>query len=141
MRIADPVPAPAISRTAVRRAVTSVLDGERAGPASMSVTFLSGQQMRALNRRALRRDRATDVIAFRLDHPDRIVGDIYVCPSVARRSARAGSISEREELVRLVVHGTLHVLGYNHPESAARTSSPMWRRQERYIGKLLKELR
>ncbi len=40
----------------------------------------------------------------------------------------------REELIRLVVHGTLHALGRTHPEGEGRTRSPMWRRQERYVG-------
>jgi ssRNA-specific RNase YbeY (16S rRNA maturation enzyme) len=35
--------------------------------------------------------------------------------------------------VRLVVHGTLHVLGYDHPDGDHRTRSPMWQRQERYV--------
>jgi probable rRNA maturation factor len=39
----------------------------------------------------------------------------------------------REELVRLIVHGTLHALGRDHPEGAGRTRSAMWRRQERYV--------
>jgi ssRNA-specific RNase YbeY (16S rRNA maturation enzyme) len=44
---------------------------------------------------------------------------------------------ETEELVRLVVHGTLHVLGYDHPTGPGRTRSAMWRRQERYVRRLL----
>lgn len=102
----------------------------------ISVTFLSGQRMRALNRRALQRDRATDVIAFRLPHPGRLVGDMYICPSVARRSARELGITEEQELVRLVIHGTLHVLGYEHPDGTDRTMSTMWRLQERYMAQL-----
>jgi probable rRNA maturation factor len=43
----------------------------------------------------------------------------------------------REELARLVVHGTLHVLGYEHPEVDARTKSPMWKRQERVLARVL----
>ena len=43
---------------------------------------------------------------------------------------------DREEIVRLVVHGTLHVLGWDHPEDGDRMRSPMWRRQERYVGRL-----
>jgi probable rRNA maturation factor len=45
-------------------------------------------------------------------------------------------VPEREELARLVVHGTLHVLGWDHPETEDRTRSPMWRRQERYVDRL-----
>ncbi len=41
-----------------------------------------------------------------------------------------------EELVRLAVHGNLHVLGYDHPEGPSRTRSAMWRRQERYVRRL-----
>lgn len=113
-----------------------MLEAEGAGAASVSVTFLTGPRMRGLNRRVLGEDRATDVIAFRLDHPDVVVGDIYVCPSVARRNARQHGEDVRQELLRLVVHGTLHVLGYEHPEGPGREASPMWSRQERYLAAL-----
>jgi ssRNA-specific RNase YbeY (16S rRNA maturation enzyme) len=39
----------------------------------------------------------------------------------------------REETLRLVVHGVLHVLGYDHPAGESRYESPMWRRQERLL--------
>jgi probable rRNA maturation factor len=52
---------------------------------------------------------------------------------VAREDARTLGIPWREELVRLVVHGTLHALGQRHPEGPGRTRSAMWRRQERYV--------
>ncbi|MGH7669133.1 MAG: rRNA maturation RNAse YbeY [Gemmatimonadaceae bacterium] len=44
----------------------------------------------------------------------------------------------REELVRLVVHGTLHVLGYDHPDDASRLQSAMWKRQERLVALVLR---
>ena len=65
-----------------------------------------------------------------------VVGDVYVCADVARENARRHRVGVREEIARLVVHGTLHVLGYGHPESDARTSSPMWERQERLLARL-----
>ena len=64
------------------------------------------------------------------------MGDVYIAPSVARASARDNGVSVREELVRLVVHGTLHVLGYDHPDSDARTRSAMWKKQERLVRRL-----
>jgi probable rRNA maturation factor len=127
----------ALAVPTVRRAVTRVLDDQAAGPALMTVTFLSAARMRTLNRRTFGRDAATDVIAFRLPHPDTMVGDVYVCPAVARRSARQFHVSPRQELLRLVVHGTLHVLGHDHPDGAARTRSPMWTLQEAYVRDLL----
>jgi probable rRNA maturation factor len=64
------------------------------------------------------------------------VGDVYICSWVAAREAKTRGVPLREELIRLVIHGTLHALGRTHPEGAARTRSSMWRRQERYVGAL-----
>lgn len=121
-----PLPEPEI-----RRVVETVLAGERR-PAHVSVTFLGRDAMRRLNREYKGHDRPTDVIAFPLQSPGGLAGDVYVCPWQARRQAAALGVAEREELIRLLVHGTLHVLGWEHPE-AARARSPMWRRQERYV--------
>lgn len=121
----------------VRRVVGHVLDREQVGSAALTVTFLSGPRMRTINRRSLGRDRSTDVIAFAMHHDDVLVGDVYVCPAVARRSAARHGIPVSEELVRLVVHGTLHALGYDHPDGNMRTQSVMWRKQERYVAYLM----
>ena len=94
--------------------------------------------MRALNLEWKRHDRPTDVLAFSLPGPDgKLAGDIYVCSAVAAEQARAMALPHREELIRLVIHGTLHVLGYDHPEGPGRTRSVLWRRQERYLEALL----
>lgn len=124
-----PLPAPL-----VRRVVRAVLAGERRG-ALVSVTFLGRDRMRRLNARYRGADRPTDVLAFSLRQPGGPrVGDVYVCTAVAARAARAHRIPVRQELIRLVVHGTLHALGHDHPDDAeARTRSAMWRRQERYV--------
>ncbi|MFL5517210.1 MAG: rRNA maturation RNase YbeY [Gemmatimonadales bacterium] len=117
----------------VRRAVAAVLAGERRR-ARVSVTFLGREAMRRLNAEHLGHDRPTDVISFGLRQPGgELVGDVYVCPWVAAREARARGIPLRQEVIRLVVHGTLHALGYDHPKGERRTRSAMWRRQERYV--------
>lgn len=100
----------------------------------MSVSFVGPRRMRRLNGAWKGRDRPTDVLAFALTAPGRDpIGDIYVCPAVARDQARSLGIPVREELVRLVIHGTLHVLGYDHPAGPGRAHSVMWRKQERYL--------
>ncbi len=109
----------------------------------MELTLLEGDAMRRLNRRMTGRRGLTDVIAFALPQPDgTVLGDVYVCPEAARRWVGRGRGPGdegrlEEELVRLVVHGTLHVLGYDHPEGPGRTRSTMWRRQERYVRRLV----
>jgi probable rRNA maturation factor len=134
-------PGPALAAPIVRRAVRTVLAGERVRAADVSVTQVSAQRMRALNRRAFGRDRATDVVAFGMRHGPRVVGDVYVCPAVAARSAARFGVSVREELVRLVVHGVLHALGHDHPGTVARERTRMWRRQERYVRAVLRPAR
>ena len=113
-----------------------VLRGERR-TAILSVAFVGRDRMRALNARWKGKDWVTDVLAFSLAGPGGIVaGDIYICPWVAAREAVARGVPLRRELLRLVVHGTLHVLGHDHPAGEERTTSPMWRRQERYLSRL-----
>ncbi|HEX6107369.1 MAG TPA: rRNA maturation RNase YbeY [Gemmatimonadales bacterium] len=117
----------------VRRVVGAVLAGERRR-AAVSVTFLGRDAMRRLNAAYKGHDTPTDVLTFALREPTgRAVGDVYVCPWVARREARARGVPLRQELIRLIVHGTLHALGRDHPEGTDRTRSAMWRRQERYV--------
>ena len=119
----------------------AVLRAERVRDALLSITFVSRRRMAALNRTHLGRSGATDVIAFGLTRTAvhaPVVGDVYIAPEVAADNARAAGASVREEIARLVVHGTLHVLGHDHPEKR-RTASAMWRRQEALVRRTLAE--
>jgi probable rRNA maturation factor len=130
-----------LSRRRVADLARGVLRAEGVRDALVSVALVSTPRIRALNRKHLHRSGATDVIAFgfsRVGSSGPVVGDVYVAPDVARASARANGVSVREELARLVVHGTLHVVGYDHPEDDTRTRSAMWRRQERLVARLMR---
>lgn len=134
-----------LSRSRVAAVARGALEAERVRAALLSITFLDTRQMAALNRRHLGHGGATDVISFgfRREVPgDPVVGDIYICPTVARTHALERGASVREEIARLVVHGVLHVLGYDHPEGSAaeREASAMWRRQERVLRRVFTTL-
>ena len=124
------------------RVVARVLRWERARYTRVELTLFDAAAMRRLNRRATGRRGLTDVIAFALPQPDGgVLGDVYICPDAAqqyvRRAGTDGGGVFDLELVRLAVHGTLHVLGYDHPDGPGRTRSRMWLVQERYVRRLL----
>ena len=137
----DRVRAP-LGRARVMGIVRTVLQAEGVEDALISVAFLSRRAIAALNRKHLGRAGATDVIAFGLARTDGkvpVIGDIYISPDVARAHAREHGVGVREEIARLTVHGTLHVLGHDHPEGGERTESRMWKRQEALLAKALRK--
>ena len=122
-----------LSGPRVRSIVEAVLRGERRA-AAVAVTFVGPTAMRRLHRKWKGGDRATDVLAFAWQSPGAgLTGDIYVCAAVARRQAVEFGVPWRQEVARLVINGTLHLLGYDHADGAGRSRSAMWRRQERYV--------
>lgn len=123
-------------RLTLRRADPGAEDDAPAG-AEISVTCLSRREIRAMNRRHLSRDRPTDVIAFPLGREPVLLGDVYVCPEVAREQAEERGLRPSTELLRLVIHGVLHVLGWEHPEGEGREESEMFRMQEDLLREVL----
>jgi probable rRNA maturation factor len=120
----------------VKSLVEATLAAEGISDALVSVAFVGRTTITRLNHRYLGHSGPTDVISFGMGREtDEMpaVGDIYICPEVAARNARAHSVSVKEELSRLVVHGTLHVAGHDHPDDETRTGSDMWKRQERIL--------
>jgi probable rRNA maturation factor len=117
-----------------------VLRGERApDDAEMALVFVDRPTITDLNERYLGGTGATDVLAFPLEdeipvgrmpdqggrgpgstnepsEPPMAIGDVIVCPDVARAQAEERGIPLDDELALLVVHGTLHLFGYDHAE-------------------------
>jgi probable rRNA maturation factor len=101
----------------------------------LSLSFVDEDEMADLHERYMDEPGPTDVLSFPLEADDldehgvRVLGDVVIAPSVA-----AGNNPDdlAAELRLLVVHGVLHVLGYDHESDADRAE--MWARQERYSG-------
>ncbi|MFN9215076.1 MAG: rRNA maturation RNase YbeY, partial [Gemmatimonadota bacterium] len=102
------------------------------GPAGTGKTYLAV----AAAVDFLHKKRVRKIVLARPAELEGLVGDIYVCPAVAAAHAARFGCGVREETARLVVHGTLHVLGHDHPVGPTREASPMWRRQERLLRRL-----
>ncbi|MBI4521229.1 MAG: rRNA maturation RNase YbeY [Gemmatimonadetes bacterium] len=128
-KVSDPVP-----EALIRRAVVRLLRAERHKDAEVSVTLVDDREISTLNRRYLKRRGATDVIAFALHESGApVLGDVYIGYAQAQRQAAELGVPLPEELVRLALHGALHVLGYDHPPGAAPGEAEMERRQEALV--------
>lgn len=116
-----------VSAAWLKRIAASVLKAEKTVmPVSLLITRDRG--IRALNKRYLKHDYATDVVSFD-------TGDVVVSAEYARRYARENGIPFREELARYVVHGLLHLLGYDDKKTKDRER--MFARQEALLKKIL----
>ena len=129
--------APENTEAVIRQAVGATLEHEGVSDASISVTLLDDKRIRAMNRKYLEHDRVTDVISFPLyEKGETVVGDIYIGYEQAQDQAADADIELNQEIARLAIHGTLHVLGYDHPEEGDRAASEMWQLQEEILGGL-----
>jgi len=95
------------------RYVRGVLRRARPSRGMITVVFVDDRTSRRLNRRYLAHDRPTDVIAFPLGEEPNLEGEIYVNLDKARRQARTYHVTTANEIARLIIHGTLHLLGYD----------------------------
>jgi probable rRNA maturation factor len=105
--------------------------GARGTGCEMALEVISAPRMRSMNRRYRGKDKPTNVLAFpAAPSPGvrpRPLGDVLICAAVLRREARAQGKSEEAHWAHLVVHGTLHLVGYDHEE--ARDAARMERRE------------
>ncbi len=115
----------------LRRAVERVLRAEHAR-AAPSIYITDDAEMRSLNRRFHATNTATDVLSFPAPDAD-YIGDIVISYDRARAQAHAAGWRIADELDLLVVHGTLHLLGYDDLNPRARRK--IWKRQEQILAR------
>lgn len=126
-------------RDLIERAARVTVEAEGLEEAEISITCLPDPPIRSLNRRWLGHDWVPDVLAFALHAPGASpIGDVYIGIEQAARQAEEHGVPFREELARLAIHGTLHVLGHDHPDDpGARERSRLYRAQETLLQRVL----
>ncbi|MEN9557816.1 MAG: rRNA maturation RNase YbeY [Candidatus Parcubacteria bacterium] len=141
--------APRTLPPALLKRVARAMHGVRGIPrasAVIGVRAVTPRQMQTLNRTFRGKDRPTDVLSFSekdgatfpLSTPrgeERELGDLVLCPSYATKEARRRAIAPQEEMVRLLVHGTLHLAGMDHRTEAEEMK--MFGIQERVVSSVL----
>ena len=108
--------------------------------AELSVVVVSDRVMRGLNREWRGRDRTTDVLSFAQREgpggaPDGLLGDVVISLETAARQAAERGVRVGVEAERLLIHGLLHLLGYDHERS--RPAALRMQRRERALARVL----
>ena len=144
----------AIDMNRLCRMAENILAARHVEDAELSIVLVSDGRIRALNRRYRKKDSATDVLAFPLEsegggpsrlrrrsvssfrkahgQPPWVLGDVVISLATARRQAQDFGHGLHQEVVRLVVHGVLHLLGYDH-ERGTREAARMAGEERRVL--------
>jgi probable rRNA maturation factor len=124
----------------LRTAALKILSDLGCTSSELSVVIVGDRTMRILNRDYLQKDRPTNVISFSMQegefaalHPE-LLGDIVISADTAAREAAEGEITFEERLVFLLLHGILHLTGYDHERSGEQEARRMEaKEQEMYL--------
>ena len=131
------------------RMAEKILAAARVENTELSIILVSDRRMRALNERYRKKNRPTDVLSFPLAmdgagqpryssrirpqaQPPKLLGDVVISLSTAQRQATALGHDLHEEVARLLVHGVLHLLGYDH-DQGPREAARMIRQEHRLL--------
>jgi rRNA maturation RNase YbeY len=126
------------------RSARAILSDVGEASAELGIMFVGDQRMRGLNRKYRGKDRTTDVLAFAMREsfpppasrltPD-MLGDVVIAVPTAARQAKQGQRSLDEELTVLLIHGILHLCGYDH-ERSEKEARRMHRRERMILRSL-----
>ncbi|NLN70872.1 MAG: rRNA maturation RNase YbeY [Chloroflexi bacterium] len=130
-----------IDQSIIRNAVQTTLESEGNTHVSLSIKFTKDKEVRLLNKAYRNIDKTTDVLAFNQGYIDPetdllYLGDIIISCEQAQLQANENGRSVTEECALLTVHGTLHLLGYDHATPGEKAI--MWKKQDHILKSVLR---
>ena len=116
----------------VKTAVSEVFSGEKVPVSSISVLFISDDEIKLVNKKYLNHDITTDVITFPLnDEPEPVEGEIYISIDTTRQNSEEFGVTHKSELLRVAIHGALHLAGFD--DSTSISKSEMKAKENYYL--------
>ncbi|MDD4356351.1 MAG: rRNA maturation RNase YbeY [Smithellaceae bacterium] len=125
-----------IDKRKIRRQINTLLKLLNCGNMEISLTFVDDALMRQINQEYLGKDRPTNVISFPLQEGEfcninpEMLGDIVISVDTAGRDAARGNLSFDEEILFLIIHGLLHLRGYNHENTSTADARKMKKKEK-----------
>ena len=108
-----------------------VLMSENKKDAELSIALVGQGRIRELNRKYRGKNRVTDILSF----PDEEGGELVICLSEVKRNAKKYKLTFQQELAKVLIHGTLHLLEYEHEKTRVQADK-MAQKEEHYISRL-----
>lgn len=124
----------ALTDAEVRQLVKKILTQFKSLNKTLSIQFVGEKRIRELNKKYRGIDKATDVLSFGLEEGTDL-GDIFICYSQIKKQAKIYQVEMKEEAARMITHGVLHLLGFDHQKKA--DEKKMFSLQEKLIKSIL----
>jgi probable rRNA maturation factor len=129
-----------VKESFLRKIIKEVLKGEQKQNTSLEIAFLAEKEIKRLNLRYRKKNRSTDVLSFAgrsgIGFPrgfwGKTLGQVIICNKVVKDNAKKADELFKRELARVLIHGTLHLLGYEH-EKGGKKFRIMMAKQEKYL--------
>jgi probable rRNA maturation factor len=133
VKIASPQELVPLDYASLRAAARAVLEGEGVAEAEISLAFVDNPTIHRLNRQYLNHDEPTDVLSFPLSGPGakKLAGELVIGVEVAREQAAERGHDVAHELALYVIHGLLHLCGFD--DHADADAAEMRRRERQYL--------
>jgi probable rRNA maturation factor len=129
-----------IQRRKIRSTVLKLLKIMDSANKEISISFVDDNTIKQLNNHYLQRDHSTNVLSFSLQEGEygninpHILGDIVISTETAQRDAIRGDLSLSEEIDFLIIHGLLHLLGFNHENTTKAQTTKMQMKERELFG-------
>jgi probable rRNA maturation factor len=134
--IASPQEIVPLDRSRLRQVARAVLEGEGVQEAEVSLALVDNPSIHQLNLRYLQHDEPTDVLSFPLSEPNaaRLAGELVISAEMASAQAASRGHEVQAELALYVIHGLLHLCGYD--DQTENQAQEMRQRERHYLGVL-----
>lgn len=104
----------------------------------LNLILTSQNEIIKLNKEFFKKSGPTDVISVNNPSSDKFLGDIYICPDIISKNVSLYKEAYPTELTRIIIHGILHLLGYDHIKPFGEEQNKMFELQEELLKKVLK---
>ena len=113
---------PSLTKTIVRSIINEISKDKGCKFSYLEISFVTKSIIHEINKEHLHHDYPTDIITFEYDRDedDVIDGELIICSAVAEENAEEYGVSVESELLRLVVHGVLHLIGYDDTDEVKK---------------------